>query len=97
MTEARYDIESVPTLVDGHPVRWADGTCPHGERFAIRVSEDHAYADSQKGIWRFTDLGNGRCRIEPSVKWMGGSGNHRDDWCHFGPGEFPFAWKESAP
>lgn len=97
MSEARFEVDREPTLVETHPVRWADGTCPHGERFAIRVSEDHAFADSHRGIWRFTDLGNGRCLIAPSILWSGGSGGHRESPCHFGPGEYPFAWKEPAP
>lgn len=97
MTEARFVVNREGY---GDPVRrWAYiDSCPHGSDLGgiclgpvaadERTSEDPHW---DRITWKFTNLGNGRCRIEPSVL---AKGVHSGQACHFGPGEFPFIWLE---
>ncbi|MGI0150850.1 MAG: hypothetical protein ACREC5_02810 [Thermoplasmata archaeon] len=91
MTEARFEVY----CEGGPPPWWAYFTCPHGARAQIQVAPDQGQL--KMGVWDFKDLGNGRCRISPSILWegplppLGGSDSvmHR---CHFGPGDFQFEY-----
>lgn len=85
--------------VDETGGRWAYiQSCPHGTELGaihlgpasadLRTAEDNHWS---RITWKFTDLGNGRCRIEPSILARGA---HKDGDCHFGPGEFSFLWLE---
>ncbi len=76
--------------------RWAYiNSCPHGEDLgAIHIGpvpENDPGGKWSKITWKFTDLGNGRCHIEPSIL---AKGCHNGQDCHFGPGEFAFVWLE---
>lgn len=75
--------------------RWAYiNSCPHGEDLgAIHIGpvENDPGGTWSRITWKFTDLGNGRCRIEPSIL---AKGVHAGTDCHFGPGEFAFVWLE---
>lgn len=74
--------------------------CPHGSDLGAihlgpaaadrRTPEDSHW---DKITWQFTDLGNGRCRISPSILAYG---VHDGKECHFGPGEFEFMWLEEG-
>lgn len=79
---------------DARGARWAYiNSCPHGHDLgAIHLGPEQVGGeDWAKVTWKFTDLGNGRCRIEPSIL---AKGIHEGQDCHFGPGEFAFVWLE---
>lgn len=69
--------------------------CPHGQDLgAIHLGPELVNPGTGKWAeitWKWTDLGNGRCRIEPSIL---AQGIHGGQDCHFGPGEFEFMWLE---
>ena len=78
--------------------------CPHGmDLGALRLGpaltdartpeERAAWRGWEKITWAFQDLGNGRCRISPSILAQGVHGGAE---CHFGPGEFEFMWLEEG-
>lgn len=79
--------------------RWAYiDSCPHGVDLGAiclgpAASDERTKEDPHwdKITWQWTDLGNGRCRINPSIL---SKGVHGGQDCHFGPGEFPFIWLE---
>jgi hypothetical protein len=76
--------------------RWAYiQSCPHGmDLGAIHLGPllvNPPGGHWHEITWKFTDLGNGRCRIEPSIL---ARGVHEGRDCHFGPGEFAFVWLE---
>jgi hypothetical protein len=72
--------------------------CPHGmdlgaihfgsEQKDERTPEDKTWSDL---TWEWQDLGNGRCKISPSIL---AEGVHNGENCHFAPGEFDFMWLE---
>ena len=71
--------------------------CPHGEDLgAIRLGPEQGGPSGGKWsslVWKWEDLGNGWCRIFPSMLAKGVHGG-RD--CHFGPGEFEFMYLEKG-
>src|SRR5580692_10072004 len=85
--------------------RWAYiDSCPHGvDLGAIHLGpavidartpeEAAALMGWEKLTWQWEDLGNGRCRISPSIL---AKGVHNGEDCHFGPGEFDFMWLEEG-
>jgi hypothetical protein len=76
--------------------RWAYiDRCPHGvDLGAIHLSSHITHGDRWSYItWQFDDLGNGKCRITPSIL---AKGMHNGEDCHFGPGEFYFMWLEEG-
>ena len=96
MSEARFVVCREVSARGG---RWAYiDSCPHGEDLgaihlgpvaADRRTPDYPHWDAI--TWEWTDQGNGRCRIRPSIL---AKGVHGGADCHFGPGEFPFIWLE---
>ena len=85
--------------------RWAYiDSCPHGQDMGAirlgpvpldaRTAEERATLTGVSSLtWQWTDLGNGRCRISPSIL---AKGVHGGQDCHFGPGEFDFLWLEEG-
>jgi hypothetical protein len=79
--------------------RWAYiQSCPHGmDLGAIRLGPVQADRRTPQEpywdriTWQWQDLGNGRCKISPSIL---AKGVHQGQDCHFGPGEFNFVWLE---
>jgi hypothetical protein len=75
--------------VAGRPCRWAYvQSCPHGEDIgAVEVSETGSFdveipgASRRRLIWEWHDVGNGRCRISPSLLVPK---LHNGLDCHFG-------------
>ncbi|MGI0067324.1 MAG: hypothetical protein ACREB9_02715 [Thermoplasmata archaeon] len=68
-------------------VRDAVVTCPHGITIgSIPVGDTEAESPP---VWKFTDLGNGRCVIKPSLLLAGHHGEHPEHGadCHFGSRE----------
>lgn len=102
MTEARFIIHRE---ADERGGRWAYiDSCPHGSDLgaihlgpSVRDERTPTEPFGDKITWEWTDLGNGRCRISPSILAKGAHGTeeHPVD-CHFGPGEFPFLWLEEG-
>ena len=95
---ARFIVERE---ADGQGRRWGFiDSCPHGADLgAIRLGPVSADRRTESNphwdaiMWEFHDLGNGRCRISPSIL---AKGVHNGTDCHFGPGEFPFIWLEAG-
>ena len=71
--------------------------CPHGQDMGhIYVGPKNSYKPPGRPtdlVWQFEDLGNGRCRLSPSIL---AKGIHGGQDCHFGPGEFEFMWIEDG-
>lgn len=100
MTDVLFVVQKETHEYEGRTLRWLYvNSCPHGEDIgALEVgdkSEDLGPnvpgSVRRRLIWEWHDLGNGRCRISPSLlvpKLHGGQD------CHFGPGEFAFVWLE---
>jgi len=90
---------------EGDTGHWAYiDRCPHGmDLGAIHLgasSQDLRSAEEKAALlgwnkltWAWQDLGNGRCRISPSIL---AEGVHSGQDCHFGPGEFEFMWLEEG-
>ena len=106
MSEVHLTVDRATHAVDGHEVRWLNiDSCPHGEDLGSIEVSDVAFkyngpfrSDGMTGgtlpirpVWSFRDLGNGRCAIAPSFLIPR---HHAGRDCHFGPGEFAFAWAD---
>ena len=88
-----FIVEREVTEDGGH---WAYiDKCPHGHDLgAIHLGPKQGGEGKwSEHTWEFTDLGNGRCRISPSIL---AKGVHNGQDCHFGPGEFEFMWIEDG-
>jgi hypothetical protein len=78
--------------------RWAYiDKCPHGSDLGSILFGPTTMETENKGwtkrVWQWEDLGNGRCRISPSILALG---VHGGSDCHFGPGEFDFIYLEDG-
>jgi hypothetical protein len=100
MSEVLFVVEKETHVVDGKTCRWGFvNSCPHGEDMGAVELSDTAFdagppvagSTRRRLIWEWHDLGNGRCRISPSLLVPG---HHNGVDCHFGPGEFAFVWLE---
>jgi hypothetical protein len=99
MADVLFIVQRETHDFDGRACRWAYvQSCPHGQDIgAIEVSESGAFdgvipgSPRRRLVWEWHDLGNGRCRIAPSLLVPG---LHGGQDCHFGPGEFAFLWLE---
>ncbi len=79
---------------DSNGSRWAYiDRCPHGEdlgaiHLGFHITPGVKWSEL---TWQWEDLGNGSCRISPSIL---AKGVHGGQDCHFGPGTFEFMWLE---
>lgn len=109
MTEVLFIVQRETHILDGKTCRWLYvQSCPHGDDIgAIEATEGPSFnylsplvpdgmgggSHRVRAVWEWHDLGNGRCRIAPSLLVPG---LHGGTDCHFGPGEFAFVWLEPA-
>jgi hypothetical protein len=107
MAEVHFTVSRETHDANGHVCRWLNiDACPHGlDLGSIEVSDVQFEYDvpfpenlSHHLVWEWKDLGDGRCSIAPSIRFQGhhpgtppGSPPME---CHFGPGEFAFAWAD---
>lgn len=81
---------------DGNHTAFID-RCPHGHDLgAICLGPKTMNRGTGRFsglVWQFDDLGEGRCRITPSIV---AEKVHNGQDCHFGPGEFEFMWLEEG-
>lgn len=85
-----FEPRGTPFALETDPqhrtVRWCTVTCPHGKRLEILVTDGPDFHVPGSNVWSLTDMGDGLCRVSPSLLWE--APGYHEGTCHFGPGVF---------